>query len=325
MKRARVVVGLAAALVGLVGLRTAAQTPAYVTIGTSGAGGTYGIIGAAVAKVVNRHAGDIRMTVEATPGGGLGNVRLLGRERLDFGLATVDNAFAAYRGIGPFAHDQRRNVRVVLFGTNLPMHVVVPADSPVRTLADLKDKTIVTNSAANASIYVPQTLELYGLRKDVDYKLINVATTEAIEAFKDGRVHAFASYVFVPVAGLLDLATSRPVRFVGLEEEKRKQLVAKLPYYSAGKIPAKAYPGQETDVASTAITGVLLTHERVSADIVYRLVKALLEHPEELREVYAAAATFSLGRQVEKINEGEIVPPWHAGAERYLRERGALK
>jgi len=311
---------------GLVASTAWAQGGKYLTLGTSGAGGTYGIIGAAMAKVVSKHGGDVRMTVEATPGGGLGNVRLLGRERLDFGIATVDNAFAAFQGTGPFEKEQRKNIRVVLFGTHLPFHLVVPADSPIRSVADLKGKTLVTNSAANAAIYVPQTLEVYGLKKDTDYKLVNVSTTEAIESFKDGRVHGFASYVFYPVAALLDLTTTRSVRFIGLEAEKRKELLAKHQYYGSGKIPAKTYPGQDAEVVSSTISGVLLTHDKVPADVVYRVTKAILEHPRELREVYAAAATFSTERQAARLDEGAVViPPWHAGAERYLRERGLLK
>jgi TRAP transporter TAXI family solute receptor len=324
MRRFALISALAATL-ALLSSEGIAQSPRFVTIGTSGAGGTYGIIGAAMAKVVNRHGGNIRMTVEATPGGGLGNVRLLGRERLDFGIATIDNAIAAYDGKGPFEKEQRKNIRVMLFGTDLPFHVVVPADSPVKSITDLKGTTIVTNSAANASIYVPQTLELYGLRKDVDYKLINVSTTEAVEAFKDGRVQAFASYVFVPVAPLLDLTTTRTVRFIGVEPDKRRELAAKYGYYSTGKIHAKTYTGQDADVVSTTISGVLLAHEKVPADLVYGVTKALLEHQQELKDVYAAAATFNVERQLARIQEGQIAPPWHPGTERYLRERAILK
>jgi TRAP transporter TAXI family solute receptor len=325
MSRPVVIAALTLFCVATFAADAAAQGPQFVTIGTSGAGGTYGIIGAAMAKVVNKHGGTTRMTVEATPGGGLGNVRLLGRERLDFGIATVDNAIAAYEGKGPFEKEQRKNIRVMLFGTDLPLHVVVPATSPVKSIADLRGKTVVTTSAANAAIYVPQTFAAYGLKKDTDYKLINVATTEAIEAFKDGRVDALATYVFVPVAPLLDLTTTRSVRFIGVEPDKRKLLTQTYGYYSSGKIAAKTYTGQGSDVESSTISGVLLTHEKISADLAYRVTKALLEHGDELKEVYNAAATFSPERQAARIAEGAVVPPWHPGTERYLRERGLLK
>ena len=323
--RKAVSAALLATVMMVIAAGVSADKPTFVTLGTSGSGGTYGLIGAAMAKVLNQFGNGVNVTVEATPGGGLGNVRLLGRKRLDFGIATVDNAVAAYEGIGPFEKEQYKNIRLVLFGTDLPFHVVVPGDSPIRQLTDLKGKTLVTNSAANATMYIPETLSLFGLRKDVDYKLLNVATTEAIEAFKDGRVHAFVSYLFMPVAALLDLTTTRTVRFLAMDEAKRRELTGRYTYYGLGKIPAKTYPGQDADIPTTTITGVLLAREEVPKDVVYRVTKALLEHTKDLQETYAAAGTFSLERQASRLKEGKVVPPWHPGAEQYFKERGLVK
>ncbi len=297
----------------------------YISIGTSGAGGTYAILGTAMAKVINKHAPGIQATIEGTPGGGLANVRLLTRKKIDFGIATSDNGYAAYMGEGPFKGEKNINVRQVIVGSDLPMHVVVPSDSPIKTVLELKGKTVAVTSAANGEIYVPQTLEVCGLKKE-DYKILIMSTSEAIEAFKDERAAAIVTYAFLPISGLLDLTIGRrTIRFIDIPEDRRTALSNAYPYYSKGVIPAKSYPGQNQDIATTAITGVLLTHDQVDEVIVYKVTKAILENPGELAEVYKPASSFNSNRQTELFSGRKIIPPLHPGAEKYLREKGLIK
>ena len=73
-----------------------AKSVKYISIGTSGSGGTYAIAGAAMAKVLNQYNPDLSVTIEATPGGGDGNIRMLGKGKLNFGLGTASSAYQAY-------------------------------------------------------------------------------------------------------------------------------------------------------------------------------------------------------------------------------------
>lgn len=310
-------IALTAALLG-----SSASAQEYLTIGASGSGGTYGIIAAAVAKVTNANVENMQMTVESTPGGGRGNVRLLGRGQVDFGLASVPDAFAAWNGTGGF--EKTESLRTLLVGTSLPLHLVVSAESGVDSIADLKGKRFVTNSSANAQTFVPQALAAYGLEAG-DYELTQYSTTEAIEAFKDGRADAFASFFFMPAAALVDLGTSHDVRLLGMEQDRIGGMIEEHGIYSAANIPAGTYPDQSETVETPAISVAIYSHDAVDSEAAYKVTKAVLNHQQDLAEVYKPAASFSAERQRQQIQQGDVIPPYHDGAKRYFREAGILK
>lgn len=320
--RSRMALVLAAILTA--GAAEGASAQKYVTIGSSGAGGTYNIIAAAIAKVVNDHADGIQMNVEATPGGGLGNIRLLGQEKLDFGIGTAADAVAAWRGTPPFEKKKLGNLRTVLIGTDLPFHLVVPGDSEIRSVADLKGKKIVTNSSANALTFVPDALAAYGLKKGVDYTLTNYSTTEAVEAFKDGRVAAFASFFFMPATPIVDVGTTKDIRLVSMEPDKVEKLVKSHEIYSRATIPGGTYPHQSEAVPTASILVAIYAHEKTPAETVYKVTKVILEYSKELEAIYKPAASFSLDQQKQQLARHDIVPPLHEGVSRYLREAKAL-
>lgn len=307
----------------LVNTENAKAETTFVTIGASGTGGTYGIIAAAVAKVVNSSVDRVRMTIESTPGGGRGNIRLLGRKKIDFGLATVADAVAAFRGTGAFEGAKLDNIRILLVGTNLPLHVVVADDSGVSSIAQLKGKHLVTNSSANALTFVPDALSGYGLTKGKDYELTQYSTTEAMEAFKDGRVEGFASFLFMPASALVEVATTRDVRFLEYDKTHLDKFVGKYEIYSRSTIPAGTYPGQDKDLMTPAIAVAIFTHKDVDAQLVYQVAKAILDHREDLAKIYKPATSFSVDRQRAWATSA-MIPPYHNGGARLLRDIGIL-
>lgn len=295
----------------------------YVTIGASGSGGTYNIIAAAVAKVVNARLDKVQMTVESTPGGGRGNVRLLGNKQIDFGLATVADAVAAYRGTDAFEGSKLDGLRILLVGTDLPFQFAIKVDSAIKSLSDFKGKKVTTNSSANALKFVPDALKSYGLDKDKSYELIQYSTTEAMEAFKDGRVDAFGSFFFMPASALVDVATTHDVRFLGFDEEHLEKLVATHDIYSPSSIPAGTYPKQDSALIAPAIAVAIFTHEGVDPALVHDVAKAIIDGREDLDKVYKPATSFSLERQRRWV-EGAMVPPYHEGSDSLLRELKVL-
>jgi TRAP transporter TAXI family solute receptor len=295
----------------------------FASIGTSGAGGTYEIMGTAMAKVIMQHQPTIKVSVEATPGGGIGNIRLLGKESITFGIAISDSGFSAYRGEGIFAKDKSENIRTVLTGLELQCHIIVLSNSGIKSVGDLKGKTIVANSSANTLVYVPQTLEAYGLKAG-DCKISNMSTNECVEALKDGHVQAIFTFAIAPASAFKDLALSRDVRFLSVADDKISFMTKKYPYYKKVTIPADYYPKQKQDVVVPAVTSMLYTHSKVDERLVYDVVKALLENSAELAEVHPAAGAFNLERQKELL-KGSVIPPFHPGVTRYYKERGILK
>jgi uncharacterized protein len=295
----------------------------FVSIGTSGAGGTYEIIGTAMAKVVNQHNPTIKVSVEATPGGGIANIRLLGKESITFGIAISDLGFSAYRGEGLFEKNKIENVRTTLTGLELQCHIIVLSNSGIKSVSDLKGKTIVANSSGNTLVYVPQTLEAYGLKAS-DCKILNMSTNECVEGLKDGHFQAIFTFAIGPASAFKDLALSRDVQFLSVADDKIDFMIKKYSYYQKVVIPSGYYPKQKQDVIVPAVTSMLYTHSKVDERLVYDVVKTLLENSGELTEVHPAAGAFNLERQKELL-KGSVIPPFHPGVTRYYKERGLLK
>lgn len=294
----------------------------FVSIGTSDVGGTYNIAGTAMAKVINKHLPTMKISVEATPGGGMGNIRFLGKESITFGIAGSDAGYNSYLGEAPFEKEKNENLRTVLTGLELQAHIIVPSSSGIKSPVDLKGKSIVATSAANASIYAPQTLEAYGL-KSGDYKIKMMATSEAVEALKDGRADAIVTYAIGPGSAFMDLALRRDVTFLSVAEDKIEAMMKKYPYYKKFTMKAGFYPKQP-EIRVSAITSVLFTYGKVEEQLVYDFVKTLLENSSELAEIHPAAGAFNLERQKELL-AGKVIPPLHPGVVRYYKEKGLLK
>ena len=73
-------------------------------------------------------------------------------------------------------------------------------------------------------------------------------------------------------------------------------------------------------VVTASIRNVLVTHDNVPEDIVYRMTKALFEHVDELAAAHAAASQISLEDAVSNL-----AVPLHPGAAAYYREVGLLE
>ncbi|MFC4271841.1 TAXI family TRAP transporter solute-binding subunit [Sneathiella chungangensis] len=298
-----------------------AMSNEFVTFGASDSGGTYGVIAAAVSKVANVSDGDLNVSVEATVGGGRGNVRLLSKERLTFGLATVADAVNGYRGTGAFEDSKAENLRTVMLGPDLPFHLMVRADSDISSPADLKGKRLVSASAGNALTFVPGGLSGYGLDKD-SYTITQLSGAEAVETFRDGRVDAYANFNFMPSANLSDLATSIDIRILGFDPEKLAELIKSVEMFNESTIPAGTYPGQTDDINVPGIAVGIFTTDSVSDDVVYALTKAVMESNAEMKEMHSMAGTLTKERQGRMLKAGRIIPPLHPGALRYYKEIG---
>jgi TRAP transporter TAXI family solute receptor len=84
-------------------------------------------------------------------------------------------------------------------------------------------------------------------------------------------------------------------------------------------IPAKSYPGQETDNKIATVWNVLVASANLPDDVAYNIVKTMFEKKEDMMKVHAEARNFDMKYQT---NAGVVIP-FHPGAKKYLIEKGA--
>ncbi|MEK7876408.1 MAG: TAXI family TRAP transporter solute-binding subunit, partial [Pseudomonadota bacterium] len=90
------------------------------------------------------------------------------------------------------------------------------------------------------------------------------------------------------------------------------------PLYVKDIIPAKSYPGQETDAKVSTIWNVLVTSADTPDEVAYNIVKTMFEKKEDMVRVHKESANFDFKWQTNAA----IVIPFHPGAVKYFREKG---
>ena len=130
----------AGAFGGLSGLAgpCAAQDKTIVTLGTATPGGGFPAYGAAYADILNAADPSLDIRPQNTKGS-TENVPLVDSGQIDLGLATGEVTYEALQGIGGPA---ARNIRIVNAMYSQSGLFAVRADSPYRSIGDLKGQTI---------------------------------------------------------------------------------------------------------------------------------------------------------------------------------------
>lgn len=317
---AAAIIGIAAALT--TGAPAAAQTT-FLSMGTSSAGSTWFPLGGAMAAVLNRHVPDVRVNIEAT-GGNVDNVRLLGNDQIELGLITSDQAWLAAQGESPYEREIT-NFKGLLAGGMILWQAYTHANQGIEAIADLDGARISLGSPGSIGNSVGELLLAeHGLVMGDDWTPDYLSHGEGPGALKDGRVNAVVIIGPVPTGPLIDLTSTDgdDVVFLMPEEEVLAKLLDDHPYWSPASVSGGIYPGHDEDVPNSfGIATILVAHENVPDDVAYEIVKALLEHPDELREGHALGAEWVPETATRGI---EGVLPLHPGAERYLREQGLL-
>ncbi|MBC7347589.1 MAG: TAXI family TRAP transporter solute-binding subunit [Clostridia bacterium] len=176
-----------------------------LAIGGSSMGGTAYMWTSGISKIINQYVEGVYSEVQET-GGSSESLTLMASGQLQMTTANNDAAYKAYRGEGTAKID----VRTLLARYPGLLHVVVPKDSPVNSLYELKGKRVsVGEVGSSVNVGNKNILEALGLRFE-DFRPEFLSVEESIEALRDGDIDAWLSGASfgVPIPSLTDLATS---------------------------------------------------------------------------------------------------------------------
>lgn len=310
----RVLLGAAVALAGAaaVGCAGPADGEAPVVIATGGPQGVYRRLGEALAALWGADPGVPTGVLGSE--GSVDNVGMLvsGRARVAFCAAdvAVDGAVDGARPRHPLQALARVHDDAI--------HVVVPAESPIRRLADLAGRR-VSVGARNSGVLViaPRLLATVGLTAERDMDAVMLGLEDSLAALQRGTIDAFFWSGGLPTAGVERLAAARPVRLLDLAEETAL-LRTLYPVYDVTTVPAGTY-GLADPVSTASVRNVLL----VTADMAPALAQALTRVMLERRETLAQADP--AGRAIDPRSAIGTQPvELHAGAQAAYRAAKGL-
>jgi TRAP transporter TAXI family solute receptor len=275
-------------------------------------GGSWYPLGGAIAELIKEKAG---VGVTVSPGGGIANVLAIETGKADLGFGNTSSTVDGMVGREPFKA-KTQNVRYVSTLYRQFFQMVVREDSGVKSVADLKGKSIAPGPRGFTGEQIARhVLQVYGLSYADMSKVNHVGYNDAISLMRDRHLDAFMPITTIPASSIMDIASSHKIRLLSLPEEKIQDLKKINSGYVRYVIPKGAYQGQNEDVVAVGTYTDLLVSANVSDDVVYKLTRALVENKDRL-----SAVVKEIGATQPKEMAPDLGVPYHPGALRYWKE-----
>ena len=319
MKRKGLIFGALVAGAAMLGGVSLAQQQTTIAIATGGTGGVYYPLGGGMANVLTKNVPGFAATARVT-GGSVDNLKLIGSKQSEVAMVMVDAAVDALKGEDKFKGNPV-DVRTLMVLYPNRMHVVSIEGKGIEKMSDLKGKRVSTGSPGSATeVMAFRVIEAAGLDKDKDMRRERLGVAESTNAIKDGKIDAYFWVGGLPTAAVTDLGATPGVKIFLIDHtEVLDKMNAKYGgIYTAGIIPAKTYPGQDTDNKITVVQNILVANADMPDKVAYDIVKTFIEKRDELIAVHGEAKAITLANQQPKNSP----IPWHPGAVKYFTEKG---
>ncbi|MBP1719930.1 MAG: transporter solute receptor, family [Deltaproteobacteria bacterium] len=317
MKKGFAVVVVILFLLGLGSLAPAQQSVKMV-LATGGTAGTYYPFGGAMAKIWNSKIPGMNITAQAT-GASAENVRLVNKKEAELAIVQSDTVDFAFNAKETFKEKLTKlNAIAVLYPEIIQL--VAREESPIKSFADLKGKKVgVGAPGSGTEANFRQLLDIYGMKKE-DVRAQYLSFAESAEQFKDKHIDAFIVVAGIPNAAIMDIGAMHKIKILSIPDDMTAKLTKKYPFLAPIKIPANTYKNITTEVKTVAVMAVLIINSEIKDDIGYNLTKALFENQADLASAHAKGKELSLQTAVRGVSI-----PFHPGAVKYYKEKGAMK
>jgi uncharacterized protein len=293
-----------------------------VGIVTTPAGSFSNSAGQAMAKVLVEKA-KLRAVVQAQASTGFEEVET---GAADFNVSnSFDGTFYA-TGTGEY-QGQGAKPAIRYAGALIPYRVAmhVRADSPIKSIADLKGKRV--SSDFNAQKTIGRIIEAHLANAGLGWNdVLRVPTPNVVRQAEDFMSGKTDVLFFALGSAAIKQANASVggvrVLEVNTAPDAMKRSEALLPgAYVIEVTPHPSIEGVSKRTHLIAFDMVLITNAKVKDDIVYRAVGALHDNKQDLAATFPPFALFN-PQNMAKSLQGV---PFHPGAERYYRETGLLK
>ena len=300
----------------------AAAQAQTVGIVTTPAGSFSNSAGQAMAKVLVEKA-KLRTVVQAQGSTGFEEVET---GAADFSVSnSFDGTFYA-SGTGEY-QGQGAKPAIRYAGALIPYRVAmhVRADSPIKSIAELKGKRV--SSDFNAQKTIARIIEAHLANAGLGWKDVSGVPAPNVvrqaEDFMSGKVDVmFFALGSAAIKQANAAVGGVRVLEVDTAPEAMKRSQALIPgAYVLQVAPHPSVEGVSKPTNLIAFDMVLMTNAKVKDDVVYRTVKALHDNKQDLVATFPPFALFNPQNMAKPLQS----VPFHPGAEKFFRETGLLK
>ncbi|MFC1414832.1 TAXI family TRAP transporter solute-binding subunit [Streptacidiphilus sp. N1-12] len=251
-------------------------------LATGSNGGVYQRYGDLLRPTLDRDLPGVTLRLDASAGGP-DNLSRISDGRDTFGIATAD---AVAHFTGPGATHLRSLGRLY----DDYVQLVVPSDSPIKSVGDLRGKRVGTGQPGSGVALIAQrVLQVAGISvAKGELTALPLGIDVAPQQLEEGRIDAFFWSGGLPSAAVSALTAQHPVRLVPLgglatqldalaaEEDPGAQNTQ---IYRTSTVPASAYPltVPDTAVSTLAVANLMVTRDDVPTGLVERVTAAIID------------------------------------------------
>jgi len=293
-----------------------------LSIATGNTGGVYYPYGGGLAKVISESL-RVQATAEVTAAS-VDNLKLIQQRKVDIAFTLADTLDDAMAGRGAFQRTGPVKPRALAVRYPSYTHLATVAGNGIEQLRDLRGRVVSTGSPGSGTeVIALRLLRAAGIDPDRELRRQALSVNASVDALKDGKIDAFFWSGGLPTASILDLTssigiTARLIANDGAIPALHRDFGQAL--YTRRVIPQRSYPGMTGDVGVVAVQNVLVVHESLDASLAYDLTRVLFEKQAELAAINPEARHLTLAAAIEGSPA-----PFHPGAARFYRDRGAWK
>lgn len=291
-----------------------------IVLGTATPGGGFPAYGNPYAQTLNETDASLQIEPRNTRGS-TENVPLLEQGKLDLGLATGEVTYEAIHGIGMAP---AKNLRIINAMYSQAGMFMVRADSPYRSISDLRGKPVVWGVGSSGFVVLARyVMDGLGLDLNRDFQAILLdKAADGPAMVIDGRAAAMWGGgvgwpAFTAIAG-----NPAGARFVSPAADEIKRIMAKHAFLKPTMMPAGSYAGQTGQVDSVGSWPFVLARASLPEGVAYRLARALHLGGAAFCKRIEQARESTLANTLAAAPSRELI---HPGVLRFMGEIGLLK
>lgn len=282
-----------------------------LTLATGNPGGVFARYGAALGAVLDSRLG-VEVGISQTDAS-VENLHLVADGRADIAMTLGDTAADAIRGRG--VYDDPLDVVSLTRTYDSFVHLVVRAESPIETVADLRGRRVgVGRHDSGTRLVAARVLRVNGIPLDA----VDVSTRhlqDDADALVDDRLDAFFFVSGLPNGAIAALSERVPIRLIGLENTVESMIRSYESEYVAGPIPASTY-GLTRATDTVSVKNYVVADPAMPDDLAYAVTRVMFEAQDAID-----ANAEGVGQP--NLAAGIFTSPLdlHPGALRYFREQ----
>ncbi len=300
----------------------------YFRLGTGTSAGTYFTVGGLIASALSSppgaqpcgHGGSCGVpgliALAQASSGGFENLDLLRSGALEAALIQANFAALAQEGQARYAGRAFSDLRAVAALYLETVQIVVPAASPIRTVADLRGRKLSVGEQDSA-IAADSRLVLNGLGvAETQYYPVFLRPGPAVDQLVDGKIDALFVLGGAPFAAVDDAARRLDIRLIPIPPASASALLAGQPFFTTTVLPAETYPGV-TETPTIGVPALLTVRTDLDEALVYGITQTLW-HPSTRKALVQGLPRARFLPMAASVAQTAL--PLHPGAARFYHE-----